>query len=114
VVLGALVLSAGQFALTDASHAVASLAIFLAAGSRIAPAILRIQQSLLTMQTSLGQAEPTFGMLDSIGLYLDEEDEDSVYRSDHSGFNGEIEFRDVSFTLSITKRANVKEDFFKS
>jgi hypothetical protein len=39
-VLGALVLSAGQFALTDASHAVASLAIFLAAGSRIAPATL--------------------------------------------------------------------------
>ncbi|MSY27488.1 MAG: hypothetical protein F2671_05405, partial [Actinobacteria bacterium] len=43
VVLGALLLSAAQFLLQDAGHAVGTLAIFLAAGTRIAPAILRVQ-----------------------------------------------------------------------
>ena len=42
VVLGALLLSAAQFLLQDAGHAVGTLAIFLAAGTRIAPAILRV------------------------------------------------------------------------
>jgi ABC-type multidrug transport system fused ATPase/permease subunit len=40
VVLGALAISATQFVLQDAGRAVATLAIFLAAGTRIAPAVL--------------------------------------------------------------------------
>jgi ABC-type bacteriocin/lantibiotic exporter with double-glycine peptidase domain len=59
------------------------------------------------MQTSSGQAlDTTFGMLDSIGLYLDEEDEDSVYRSDHSGFDGEIGTSGMSVFTFIHHKAS--------
>ena len=48
-----------QFIRTDAVHAVATLALFLAASSRFVPAILRIQQSALMIKNSLGSAQPT-------------------------------------------------------
>ena len=57
VVLGALALCGIQFAIADASHAVATLAVFLAAGTRIAPAVLRIQQGSISMRSGLGGAE---------------------------------------------------------
>ena len=63
LVLGAFILSALQFYLHDAFHAVATLTVFLAAGSRIAPAILRIQQSGIQVRNSLGVAETALKML---------------------------------------------------
>ena len=63
VVLGAFILSALQFYLHDAFHAIATLTVFLAAGSRIAPAILRLQQSGILIKNSLGLAETALEML---------------------------------------------------
>jgi ATP-binding cassette subfamily C protein len=48
VIVGALAIGAIQFALQDASHAVATIAIFLAAGTRISPAVLSIQQTSIS------------------------------------------------------------------
>lgn len=56
VILGLLILSASQFLLTDAKHAVGTMAIFLAAATRIAPAILRVQQGMMTFRNSIGSA----------------------------------------------------------
>lgn len=64
IVIGAVVIAGVQFLLQDARHAVATLAVFLAAGSRIAPAVMRIQQSAIQMRSGLGAAEPTLNMLD--------------------------------------------------
>ena len=53
VVLGAVLIGAAQFILQDATHAVATLSIFLAAGTRIAPAVLRVQQGSITIRGAL-------------------------------------------------------------
>jgi ABC-type multidrug transport system fused ATPase/permease subunit len=63
LVLGAVAISAAQFALQDATYAMASLALFLAAGSRIAPAVLRIQQASIQIRTSMGNALPTLDLI---------------------------------------------------
>lgn len=68
IVLAAALISFIQFALEDASNAVASLAIFLAAGSRIAPSILRVQQGALQIKSSLAQSLPTLDLIEEIGL----------------------------------------------
>ena len=47
LVLGTLGISATQFILNDAAHAVAVLSVFMAASTRIAPAVLRMQQGCL-------------------------------------------------------------------
>ena len=66
VLLGGIAISAIQFLRLDANHAFATLAIFLAAGSRIAPAVMRLQQNLVFMRNSIGIAEPTFALIEEM------------------------------------------------
>lgn len=98
VVLGALILGLSQFFLQDASHAVATLAVFLAAGSRIAPAVLRVQQSSIQIRNSLGQAKPTLELLDSLTGSPALETVVDVLDLAHEGFKSEIEIMNVSLT----------------
>ena len=57
LILGGLLVSGIQFFLQDARHAVGSLAIILAAGARVAPALLRVQQGLLVIKVHSGATE---------------------------------------------------------
>lgn len=66
LVVGALGIAGVQFALQDATHAMASLALFTAAGSRIAPAVLRIQQASIQIRTSMGNALPTLELIEDL------------------------------------------------
>lgn len=97
IVLAAALISFIQFALQDASNAVASLAIFLAAGSRIAPSILRVQQGALQIKSSLAQSLPTLDLIEEIGLSgtapTKEEKSDFV----HQGFESNLQIKNVSF-----------------
>ena len=98
VVLGSLCISAMQFALQDAAHAVAVLSVFLAASTRIAPAVLRVQQGALQIRGSLGSANPTLELIEQIGIqdYL-ELDEDTL-DFQHEGFAGDIAISNVQLT----------------
>ncbi len=99
VVLGALLLSAAQFLLQDAGHAVGTLAIFLAAGTRIAPAILRVQQGLLSIRSSAGSALPTLDLAESLAnIKASEVKESETLETEHEGFAGSIDIRDATFT----------------
>ena len=98
VVLGALLIGATQFLLQDATHAVATLSVFLAAGSRIAPAVLRIQQGSLQIRSNLGQAAPTLDLVDSmLDVKPVERVSDEVDVS-HVGFIADVELSQVSLT----------------
>lgn len=66
VVISALGIAAIEFARLDAVHAIASLSIFMAAGSRIAPAVLRIQQGAVQIKGSLGAASPTLNLIQDL------------------------------------------------
>jgi ATP-binding cassette subfamily C protein len=66
LIVCAMFVSAIQFALNDAVAAAAGLALFLAAGSRIAPALLRIQQSLTSIQGNIGTSLGTFQLIDNM------------------------------------------------
>lgn len=108
MVLGALLISAIQFSLQDAVHAVATLAVFLAAGTRIAPAILRIQQGALQIKGALGSAEPTLALMDELeDLELPES---SIQELDveHIGFLPRISLRGLTFTYPQQKMPAVR------
>jgi ABC-type multidrug transport system fused ATPase/permease subunit len=98
IVIGALVIGGLQFSTQDATNAVASLSVFLAAGSRIAPGVLRIQQGLIQVRSSLGIATPTLLLIESLKpisplpLTLDQLD------TSHKGFDGSLVIQDVSLT----------------
>lgn len=54
-----LAIAALQFVLNDTSRAIGNLALFLAASSRISPAILRIQQGLIQIKSAMGSGGST-------------------------------------------------------
>jgi ABC-type multidrug transport system fused ATPase/permease subunit len=98
VVVGAVLIGAAQFVFQDASHAVATLAIFLAAGTRIAPSVLRLQQGMITIKSGLGVASPTLDLIDALGNVSISEDSYDKVDIIHEGFNPEIVIDNVSLT----------------
>ena len=66
MVLGSLLICAIQFTFKDATQAVAVLSVSLAASTRIAPAILRLQQGAIAIRTNIGEATPTLDLLESL------------------------------------------------
>jgi ABC-type multidrug transport system fused ATPase/permease subunit len=98
MVLGALLISAAQFATQDAPRAVATLAVFLAAGSRIAPAVLRFQQGALQIRSSLGAASPTLDLIEEMQCIKRIDTSVDDLDLDHHGFNPEIDICNVSFS----------------
>lgn len=57
LLIGAAIFAGVEFFLSSATHALTALSVFLAAGSRIAPALLRLQQSGLVFASNLELAE---------------------------------------------------------
>ena len=97
VVIGGFIICASQFYLHTAQHATAVLTIFLASSTRIAPAILRIQQSGLSLKQNVGASFPTLELIKKLQLAkLSNEaiEEPSFFYPD---FNSEIFLEGVSF-----------------
>ena len=66
LILGIFLISGIQFYKYSAEHSVAVLSVFLISSARIAPAILRIQQSMIQMRGSLGAAAPALKLIDQL------------------------------------------------
>ncbi len=98
VVFGALAISAVQFVMQDAAHAIATLTIFLAAGTRIAPAVLRVQQGALQIRSSLGVAAPTLSLISNLENVQALPLVGDLPTIEHQDFEGTIELRGVSLT----------------
>ncbi len=98
VLLGTLFISAIQFALQDAAQAVGVLSVFLAASTRIAPAVLRVQQGALHIRGSLALGNSTLELIDQIGIQDEQIQKDDYLDLDHSGFSGNIKLANVQLT----------------
>ena len=84
--------------LQDAAHAVATLSVFLAAGTRIAPAVLRVQQSALGVRASLGAAGPTLDLIDSLHNVEDLEETSDSVETEHLDFLPSISVENINFS----------------
>ena len=100
VIVGGLLIAATQFFMHDAVRAVTTLGVFLAAGTRITPAVLRIQQGSLHIRGSVGRASPTLDLIDSLGSATLIENLDDTVDVVHEGFKANIEVKNVCFTYS--------------
>jgi ABC-type multidrug transport system fused ATPase/permease subunit len=98
IVVGSLLISAIQFVTNDVARAVATLSIFFAASMRIAPAILRVQQSSLTIRGNTGMAGSTLDLIDTLGVLEIEWKEDKSIDFIHEGFNPSIQLRNVTLS----------------
>ena len=103
VLLITLMIAGIQFLLSDALRSVATLTLFFAAISRIAPAIFRIQQNLLTIKSSLGGAKPTLDLINSLKLSINKLDHKKALGAvpiSHDGFISKVSINNLDFKYS--------------
>jgi ATP-binding cassette subfamily C protein len=93
IVVGSLIISAIQFSLYDSIKAVGILSIYLAASSRIVPAMLRLQQGFLSVQSSAALAESTFILLEKL---IKTDNLGKIQKNSVSNFVPSIEINKVS------------------
>jgi len=98
VIIGTLMIGGVLFLLNDVNKAVATLAVFLAAGSRIAPSILRVQQNLLQIRGNLGACAPTLEMIEKLKDTKVPETVSQDLAVDHAGFLPGLTVEKVTFT----------------
>lgn len=96
MVFGAIAICAIQFLLLDATQAISTLSVFLAAGSRIAPAILRIQSGAIAVKSSSGPVSITLDLYDN---FADQEVQEVIVPLEvvHEGFEANIRLSGVNF-----------------
>ena len=111
VLLITLLIAGIQFLLSNALRSVATLTLFFAAISRIAPAVFRIQQNLLTIKSALGGAKPTLDLINSLQLSVSRssnELEIEIVPITHQGFSGVVDIKDLSFKYFDTDKYAVQ------
>lgn len=97
IMFSAFLIAGAQFLLTDALSAITTLSLFMAAGSRLAPAVLRIQQGFVRITNSWGIAGSTLALMREVRTttILNREKISSSYSGEV--FIPRIELRDVAF-----------------
>lgn len=96
VVVGSLIIAAVQFMTQTASHAIAVLSIFLVASTRIAPAVLRVQQGLLQIKGNIGSATPTLELIEALGSEESIDSKIDSLRFEYPGFSSEVNIAKLS------------------
>ncbi len=112
IIMSALIISVSQFLINDAARAVGTLAVFLAAGTRIAPAALRIQQGFLTIKGNIGNAQPTLDLIRSLNYFSDAMIE--VPRESINKFNPVVEVLNLSFSYPDSREEQLSNISFIS
>ena len=113
VVLGAFLIAALQFALNDSRNAIATLAIFLAAGSRIGPAIMRVQQGVIQISIAIGSARPTLDLIHQLQTVGKVQVAEDIFDSNHFGFSPEVIVSNLNFSYIEGEDSTIKNISFR-
>jgi ABC-type multidrug transport system fused ATPase/permease subunit len=109
MIYSALIIAASQFLLKDATQAVGMLSIFLAASSRMSPAVLRVQQSFLVLKGSIGAAKPTLELLESLETTLPVRKSSIVSSFNHPAASLDIVIKGITFTYPEAQKAAIEK-----
>ena len=100
VILGIALISGIQFYLFDSNRAIAVISVFIAASTRIAPAIIRLQQNVIVVKSSLSGAKPTFELIDELNGIKELEKTETLITTNHTDFSPKVKLSNLKFTYS--------------
>jgi ABC-type multidrug transport system fused ATPase/permease subunit len=100
VILGIALISGIQFYLFDSNRAIAVISVFLAASTRIAPAIIRLQQNVIAVKSSLSAAKPTFELIDELNGVEELARTETVISTNHADFSPRVKLSNLKFIYS--------------
>ena len=104
VIVTAVMIGGIQYYLDGTESAISTLTVFLAAGSRIAPALLRIQQGTISIKNGLGVADPFFQLLEMLEIKKVEPSQKVVGSGSFGSFIPSIKLSGVSFSYPGTQK----------
>jgi len=99
-----------QFLTESAAHAITVLTIFLAASTRIVPALLRIQQSFISIRNSKGTAEDTFKFIEMLSNINEKSSDKIDFQNSRSGFIPNVKITKLSFKYEGAKEFRLDID----
>ena len=114
LVIGAGLLALSQLLTNNLPSAVAIIAVFLAAGSRVVPSMLRLQNASIGIRTAAGQAGPTYELARELDLEhftsatvesfgsVDPATIRAHLQKGHDGFDGSISISDAHVSYAGT------------
>ena len=100
VILGIALISGIQFYLFDSNRAIAVISVFIAASTRIAPAIIRLQQNVIVVKSSLSGAKPTFELIDELNGIKELEKTETLITTNHTDFSPKVKLSNLKYTYS--------------
>jgi len=109
LVVGAFLMAAFQFVAEDSLKAITTLSIFLAAGSRVAPATLRVQQAALQIKSSFGQASTTLLAIEKIRGLEPAPASDNELQTEYPEFESLIEVKHLGFSFPDAEDQVIKD-----
>lgn len=109
IVLGALIVAGVQLFRYNISEALSTLTIFLAAGSRVAPMALRIQQSLLQVRSNAHLIKPVSKLIKEFNISTKE----SSVRLTEKEFTPRIEVSNLRFRYPDSELFQLKNISFE-
>jgi ABC-type multidrug transport system fused ATPase/permease subunit len=111
LVFSALLLAFYQFSANSAFRALATITIFIAASTRITPAILRLQQGLLKIKSSMAEAKPTISLIEELSTVTAEKLTVRELTRSHRGFIPSVSVANLSFSYYQSNFVLNKVDF---
>jgi ABC-type multidrug transport system fused ATPase/permease subunit len=109
VILGIAIIAGIQFYLFDSNRAIAVISVFLAASTRIAPAIVRVQQNLVGVKSSLSAAKPTFDLIDELNDVKELDKTETLITTNHKDFSPRVNLKDLKFTYSDATNDTIQD-----
>ena len=108
MIVGALAITGVQFYLYDATAAITGLTLFMAATTRIAPAVLRLQQGSVQIKNYLGNSAVTVELL-QMSAILEGENELEPSTGASREFHPEVVIDKINFRYELNSDFEVKD-----
>ena len=113
VIVAAVFMGLFQLLANDVFRAISTLTIFLAAGTRVAPGMLRIQQGFMALKSNLGQTSPTLEILTELKINnldsLNTRARTPLINPTKSNTKNLISFENVNYERSTSPRFLLKD-----
>lgn len=108
VIVGALIIGIFQFVIHDLNGAISSLAIFLVAGTRLTPAVLRIQQGLVSIRAYIGRVRPVLELIRELDITLPANRVERKLDFEHIGFIPTVKMENLTVNLDSDQEPVLK------
>jgi ABC-type multidrug transport system fused ATPase/permease subunit len=109
LVVGGIIFCAVEFLLHDSDRAIATLAVFIASASRIAPAVLRLQSGFIGIKSNAGVANLTLEMIDFFSPIRTRAMKINILQTNYEDFEPRVIINKIDFSYVESSKPTIQD-----